>query len=149
MIFDTIENLNDYFKINPYFESIYRFIKNNNLKETECGSYDVCDGVQVNISEYEPGKGGDYECHRCFYDLQYAITGNEIIEVVPVKYCLKSTGYKPDIEFYTDKSVASNLILLNEGTFVFLAPKDAHRPCIKADSQVIKKAVFKIKINNE
>ena len=148
MIVDIIDNLSQYFSLNSSFEDIDRFIQNNNLKDIDCGSYDICDGVKVSITEYEPGAGGDYECHRCFYDLQYAITGNEIIEVVPTKNCINSTGYKPDIEFYTDKTVAADSIVLNEGTFAFLAPGDAHKPCIKAETQIIKKAVFKIRIEN-
>ena len=32
------------------------------------------------------------------------------------------------------------------GTTVFLAPDDTHKPCIKMNSETIKKAVFKIKI---
>lgn len=147
MIFDKIENLKLYSKLDPRFDAIADFIAKNDMKTMETGSYEVCDGVKVGISEYEPALGGDYEAHRCYNDLQYAITGNEAIEVIPTADARNSTGYQPDIEFFTDKVCGASKIALDEGTFVFLAPQDAHKPCIKTSSDKIRKAVFKIKID--
>lgn len=146
MIYDKIENLNLYFGVNEKFEAIARFIAENDMKTMECGSHDVTYGVTVGISEYEPGTGGDLEAHREFYDLQYAICGEEAIDVLPIDYVKNSTGYKPDIEFFTEQTADSTRVALIEGTFAFLAPADTHKPGIKTNSEKIKKAVFKIKI---
>ncbi len=146
MIVDKIENLKFYEGTDSRFASIAEFIKNNDMKTMNAGSYEVCDGVTVGISEYEPAAGGDYEAHRCFNDLQYAITGCEAIKVIPTSDAKNPTGYKPDIEFFKDTECAATTIALEEGTFAFLAPQDAHKPCIKTTSDKIRKAVFKIKI---
>lgn len=146
MIYDKIENLNLYFGMNEKFEVIARFVAENDMKAMECGSYDVAEGVTVGISEYEPGTGGDFEAHRDYHDLQYAICGEEAIDVLPIDFAKNSTGYKPDIEFFTEQTAAATRVALAEGTFAFLAPADTHKPCIKMGTDKIKKAVFKIKI---
>lgn len=146
MIYDTAKNLKLYSAFNPAFDAIAKFVEENDLKALECGSYDVAEGIKVGISEYEPGTGGDFEAHRDYHDLQLAITGEEAIDVLPIEFAKDSTGYKPDIEFFTAQTAAATRVSLTEGTFAFLAPADTHKPCIKMGSDKIKKAVFKIKI---
>lgn len=146
MIFDKIENLKLYSGMDERFTAIADFISANDMKTMAPGGYEVCDGVKVSISDYAPGEGGDYEAHRCFNDLQYAITGGEAIDVIPTADARESTGYKPDIEFFKEKVCGATRVSLDEGTFAFLAPQDAHKPCIKTDSETIRKAVFKIAI---
>lgn len=146
MIYDKIENLKLYLAIDPAFGEIAKFIEENDLKAIECGGYDVSERVKVNISEYEPSTGGKYEAHREYYDLQYAICGEEAIDVLPLDFAENSTGYSPDVEFFASQSANATRVALVQGTFAFLAPADTHKPCIKTDSDKIKKAVFKIKI---
>ena len=146
MIYDTAKNLREYSSFNSAFEAIAKFIEENDMKAMECGGYDVAEGIKVGISEYEPANGGDFEAHRDYHDLQYAICGEEYIDVLPIEFAENSTGYKPDIEFFTSKTAEATRVALVEGSFVFLAPQDTHKPCIKMGTEKIKKAVFKIKI---
>ena len=146
MRYDTMKNLKNYFSLNPAFEVIAKFVEENDMKALECGSYEVAEGIKVGIDEYQPENGGDFEAHRDFHDLQYAIVGGEYIDVLPLEFAKDSTGYKPDIEFFKGQTAEASRIALEEGTFVFLAPQDTHKPCIKMNSDTIKKAVFKIKI---
>ena len=146
MIYDTVKNLRLYSAFNPAFDAIAKFIEENDLKTMACESYDVAEGIRVSIAEYEPNTGGNYEAHREYHDLQLAITGEEAIDVLPIEFAKDSTGYKPDIEFFTSQTAEATRVALTEGTFAFLAPSDTHKPCIKMGTEKIKKAVFKIKI---
>lgn len=146
MIFDTIKNLGLYYSMDSRFKTAAEFVEKNDLKSMPCGSYDIGDGVKLNLAEYEAGSGGDFEAHRDYHDLQFIVSGGEIIEMIPLEYALNSTGYKPDIEFFTDSSCPATRISLTEGTFGFFAPEDAHRPCIRLTDGKTKKAVFKIKV---
>ncbi len=146
MIYDTVKNLRKYAQFNSAFDAIADFVEKNDLKALDCGSYDVAEGIKVGISEYEPSTGGDYEAHRDYHDLQLAICGGEYIDVLPIEFAENSTGYKPDIEFFTQQTAPATRVAVSEDTFVFLAPQDTHKPCIKMNSEKIKKAVFKIKI---
>ena len=147
MIFDKIENLRNYSAFNKEFDAMAKFVEENDMAALPCGSYEVSDAVKVNIAEYEPGGNDKFEAHRDFHDVQYAIEGSEMIEVIHTSEAAESSGYKPDIEFFTAQNCKSTCVALEAGTFVFLAPQDAHKPCINIGYKTIKKAVFKIKIN--
>ena len=147
MIFDKIENLRNYASFNSQFNAMAEFIEENDMASLPCGSYEINENVKVNIAEYEPGEGGKFEAHREFHDLQYAIAGGEAIDVIPTENGLESGGYTPDVEFFAGQSCQSTRVALEEGTFAFLAPCDAHKPCINIGYGKIKKAVFKIRIN--
>lgn len=146
MIFDKIENLRLYSAFNSHFDDMAKFIEENDFASLACGSYEVGGGVKVSISEYEPSGNDKFEAHRDYHDVQYAVTGNETIEVIPTSEAGNSSGYKPDIEFFTSQNCGSTSVALEAGTFVFLAPQDAHKPCVKLTSDKIKKAVFKIPV---
>lgn len=146
MIFDKIENLKLYSAFNPHFNDMVKFIEENDFASLLCGSYEVGGGVKVSISEYEPSGNDKYEAHRNFHDVQYAIEGSEMIEVIPTSEAAESSGYQPDIEFFTAQNCKSTCVALEAGTFVFLAPQDAHKPCLKLSEGKIKKAVFKIPV---
>ncbi len=149
MIYDKIENLSNYLTANSHFEAIIKFLNENNMmKDLECGSYDVGCGVKVSIAEYSPAQGGDFEAHRDYHDLQYAICGGETIEIIPTSCAVDSTGYEPDVEFFKGFTCPKTSVALFEGTFAYLTPDDAHKPCVKADCEVIKKAVFKIPVKD-
>ena len=150
MIIDKIENLGQYFPINDSLNDIYEFVKKNDLKNIAAGSYNVSEKVSVGISEYTPGQGNNPEAHREYWDLQYCITGRERIDVYPIDMCSGSTGYKPDIEFFSEQRCAPTQVALEEGVFAILMPQDAHAPCKALDStgNIIRKAVFKIKIGD-
>lgn len=146
MIFDKIENLRLYSCVNEAFELIAQFIEKNDMKSLPCESFDVGNGIRVSIAEYSPDKNDKFEAHRNFHDLQYAITGGETIEIIPLSCASESGGYQPDMEFFTAQTCESTKVALEEGTFAFLAPGDAHKPCVKLNSETIKKAVFKIPV---
>lgn len=147
MIFDKIENLRNYSAFNKEFDAMAKFVEENDMAALPCGSYEINENVKVNIAEYEPGGNDKFEAHREYHDLQYAICGGEAIDVIPTECGLESGGYSPDMEFFAGQSCQSTRVALEEGTFAFLAPGDAHKPCINIGYKTIKKAVFKIKIN--
>lgn len=143
MIYDVIENLSLY----PGFEEIKKFVETTDVTSVPTGRYDLADGIFANISEYAPAEGGLPEAHRDYADLQYMVSGREIIEVFPLKYAEKSTGYKPDIEFFEECSIRKTPLVLEEGTFAYFAPADVHRPCIKDGCDSVRKIVFKIPLS--
>lgn len=148
MIYDSIKNLRAYSAVIPHAQEIADYIEKTDFESMERkGGYPVCEGVTVNLAEYTPGKGSDYEAHRLYHDLQFAIRGCERVDVIPTEKALDSKGYNPDAEFFPAGDCAVTSAALDEGMFVFLAPQDAHKPCIKSSTETIFKAVFKIRID--
>lgn len=146
MIFDTIENLGKYRVYDKRYALIEAFIAGNDVSALSTGTHVLGEGITANVSEYAPGEGGKFEAHRKYTDLQYIVSGNEIIEVLPLVDVSESMGYEPDIEFFAAQTSTSNVLIMNPGTFAVFEPHDAHRPCIKHTAETIRKIVFKIPV---
>ena len=147
MIFDTVDKLREYAGYNQAFSLIADFLDKNDAEKLELTRYELGDGVFCSVSEYQPGDGGKFEAHRRYADLQYVVTGSEKIEVLPICDASESGGYTDDIEFFAKAKRQPSAVVLNAGTFAWVAPQDTHRPCIKADSESVRKIVFKIPLD--
>ncbi|MEG2087207.1 MAG: YhcH/YjgK/YiaL family protein [Angelakisella sp.] len=90
-------------------------------------------------------EAGQFEVHRRYLDLQYILKGEEQLEIANTPDCTETVAYDPqrDIGFVQGRS---NSITLGAGEFYIVFPQDAHKPCCNTKSQMVKKAVFKIKI---
>ena len=146
MIFDTIDKLGKYIAYDGRLALIAAFLAENDAASLPVGTYPLDAGITANVSEYAPGNGGKFEAHRIYTDLQYIVSGNEIIEVLPLTDVRESTGYEPDIEFFATQTSASNMLVMRAGTFAIFEPCDAHRPCIRHTADTIRKIVFKIPV---
>ncbi len=149
MIVDKIENLKLYAAVVPEFEAIAEFLKNNDLASFDEGSYEICPGVKVNISEYEPYAMGDkWEVHRKYADLQLVLAGNEKMDCKSTYDCCGGEYNEEDDFMFmdsTDDSITN--IYAFPGSFAYFAPHDAHRPGLKWTASKVKKAVVKIPYN--
>ncbi len=123
-------------------------MKNNDLSGLELKRYDIeGDNVYATVSEYLTRNEADarYEAHRKYIDIQYVVSGTEIISVAPIS---QKTGilepYDPtkDIEFLT-VSNGENLFAMPDRFFIFF-PEDAHRPGLKnQENSPVRKVVVK------
>ena len=134
----------------PYLEKIHNFIKDNNLMQLESGRYELGDACYASISEYDTKKDEEvvYEAHEQYIDVQYLILGKEIVWLTSKENsdCIRKYDKVGDYALY--KSVRAESIILPSGYFLVLQPNDLHSPChAVADSEKVKKIVFKIKID--
>ncbi len=127
------------------------FLKENKLQNMKEGRYDLQRGIYVMIESYETQKKEDkeYESHKLFVDIQYMISGREIIHVCNIDELMIEKMYhrKKDITFY--KNTSGTEYCLKEGECIIFYPKDAHMPCIRVQEnkpEKVKKAVFKVPI---
>jgi len=141
-----------YYKNPGRWNKAFEFLNNNDLSKLELKRYDL-DGINlfVMVSEYSTKNPEDanFEAHRNYIDIQYVVSGNELIGLAPVtskdSTILEYDGTK-DIEFFTSKS-GKMLQANNSGFFVFF-PEDAHKPGVKVETNdVVRKVVVKVKID--
>jgi biofilm protein TabA len=87
-----------------------------------------------------------YESHLNYIDIQYIVSGTEMIKVCPRAKLKIETPYNPqeDIEFYFDQP--GSQFLLTTGMLAIFYPEDAHAPGIAVGEGLIRKSVIKIKI---
>lgn len=147
MILDYMRNIGLYEGCNKNLSKIAKFIAENDLKSLEKGKYDLGDECFVNILESNPSPASTkWESHVKYLDVQYIVTGSEVIEWQIIENMQKTTEYDAVKDRFLGTSEIGKPITVDEGMFMILFPEDAHCPGIKANHDFVKKAVFKIKI---
>ena len=154
MISGRIEDLKYYYSVCPEFENVYAFVKEYFENEKADGSYELIpDKLTASIATYttSPAEERQLEAHRRYADVQVVLKGAERIECAHISDCKVELSEEfskgGDIGFYADPEYVSS-IALDKGTFLYLLPEDAHKPCVNAgtESAEVTKVVFKIKL---
>ncbi len=147
MIIDTLQNFEKYVCLNPLFEVVAQFLKENNLDAMETGKHPIKgDDVFVNIQVAKGKKVEEavMETHRIMADIQIPISGEETYGYIPAENL-------PEAEYNEAKDItkfpgapAQSLVTCRPGMFAIFFPQDGHAPCISQQPE-IKKAIFKVK----
>lgn len=149
MIIDEISNLKQYKHIHPAISSIIKFLSETNLENMADGRIELenINGF-VNIQTI-PAKNTDeakWESHKKMIDLQIPLTSDEIMGYSPITK-VKEGVYDEEKDLTFHDGEINNQVIVHKGMFTIFFPQDAHAPGIAAES--LKKAVFKIPVNNE
>lgn len=148
MITDKLENIKLYLTINPRFSKALEYLQNTNLKEIENGKYKIeNDEIFAIVQEYMTKDKNEckLEGHKNYIDIQYIISGEELIGISTLENQEKVTVNKEDD--YTFYEGESYFIKLKEGMFAIFFPDDLHMPSIKVEAtKSVKKIVIKVKI---
>jgi YhcH/YjgK/YiaL family protein len=140
-----------YYKNPERWNKAFAFLKDNDLKKLELKRFDLDgDNLFITISEYNTKnpESAKYEAHRKYIDIQYVVTGNELIGIAPFaskESVLQEYNPAKDIEFV---SVKGTMHKANPSTFFIFFPEDAHMPGLKDGANApVRKAVVKIMID--
>ena len=148
MIIDKIESAHLYKNISERISKSFEYIRTTDLKNLPAGKYPI-DGENIFalVSEYKTKseQEGRLEAHKKYFDVQYVISGEELMGYVPLgnQQILESYKEENDIVFYTgDKSFTK----VSEGMFAIFFPEDVHMPGIASGkSSSVKKLVIKVR----
>ena len=80
MIFDNLNNMEQYYKLNENFKIGFEFLLNNDLKSLKDGKYQIKgDEVFANIQSLTTKEKSQkkWEAHKKYIDIQYVISGKE------------------------------------------------------------------------
>ena len=141
-----------YFKHKERWDKAFAFLRENDLTEMELKRYDI-DGnnLYAPISEYisKDDTAARYEAHRNYIDIQYVISGRELIGIAPIsdtRDILEPYDAAKDIEFMTVNQI-KNVLATPDRFFIFF-PDDVHRPGLKDGvNSPVRKVVVKVKID--
>jgi len=145
MILDTIANASLYEKAHPLFAKAFEFLRTADLANLPCGRYDIQgDSLYASIQEPEgkPMEAAKLEAHRKYIDLQFVVSGNEVMGWAPLcglGHALPFDEGK-DCGFYTDKP--QSWFEVRPGCFAIFFPEDAHAPNVGTGKH--RKVVVKI-----
>jgi YhcH/YjgK/YiaL family protein len=148
MVLDKIENSHLYSGLNTRIAKAFDYIKTTDLANTENGTYEI-DGMDVfaMVQDYDtkPWEEGKVEAHNKHIDLQYIVSGEELMGVA------SKTNQVPYLENQEDDyafyECETRPVIVKEGMFTIFFPEDLHKPCIQVNtSTYVKKVVVKVKI---
>ena len=131
--------------------NILDFIKKACEENLPVGKYEI-DGknLYAMVQEYntKATTEGRFEAHRKYADIQYVISGMEIMEYVHLAKVDDDTDYDgdKDIVFFKYDDPATNVVV-SDGDFAVFMPEDVHKPGMKIkESAPVKKILIKIHI---
>ncbi len=150
MVYDKINNLDQYRGLSDDIYEGLKFLRQVNA-EIVTGTYQLSSKVKVIVSEYATKTVNEfgYEAHRDYIDIQYLISGMEVINSLPLEYLKETQPYNKEIDaaFYEGSGANPQELLLGNGYFAILFPQDGHMPqlCVSKPENV-KKVVIKVKL---
>lgn len=149
MIFTNIKDSLRYESLNINFRRAFEFLNREDLNELMPGSYEIDgDNVFALVQEYETKDLDNlkYEAHSKYIDIQYMVSGQEMVGYCNIDNLTNSTIYNEENDFMLLDGDGEMLLLRSKEFFVFF-PEDAHLPGIKvADKLKVKKVVIKVRV---
>ena len=151
MIFDTISNSELYLGVNDKLRAAFDFIKKAVKEKLPIGKYELMgSSLYAMVQEYDTksAEGALYEAHKRYIDLQYVVSGEEIIDVLNIADTTLVTDYveADDYALYSAKRRGVRLVM-KDGDFAIFYPEDTHMPGLLSDKvSSVKKIVVKIAV---
>lgn len=146
MIYDKIENIETYYGISERLSAALHALHDTDFSALKDGRHDIDgDNIYMNLSTYETKPVNEHpEAHKKYIDIQYLISGEELVGIAPVTEMtgIFSSDPEKDLDFYNGSTTP---LKLGNGYFMVLFPQDAHAPCIACRaSSTVRKAVIKV-----
>lgn len=151
MILDKIENWDKYFDSGSKIYNGIKFIVEQFNESIQDGRYEIKGSdIYAMVQSYmtDAAENKKLESHRRYIDIQYIVSGKEVLGWLPTEGLKVMTPYSEenDVVFYHNFDCMSQLVL-TPGMFAVFYPSDAHRPgCFLDKPEPVRKIVIKVKI---
>ncbi|MBU1140057.1 MAG: YhcH/YjgK/YiaL family protein [Proteobacteria bacterium] len=146
MIIDTLENAFLYRSLDPGIARALDYIKTTDFAGMAIGKHTIDqDRIFAIISDYQtiPCTEVELEGHRRYIDVQYLVSGTELIGYAPLLGQVPFREYDSDEDYALYRGEAT-FVRLSSGMFTILYPHDLHMPCIGDPSVAVRKVVVKV-----
>ena len=145
MIIDVLNEAEKYISLHKDFKLVFDYIKTNDLKEMECGSYKLRgDEVFFNLQEYETKPIQKLEAHKKYIDIQVVVDGVEDMGYTNIENTEITEDYNEEKDVMFLEGEVKTLRATNKNFLIFY-PNDAHMPALFVkEPKKVKKAIFKI-----
>jgi YhcH/YjgK/YiaL family protein len=149
MILDQLANAPAYEKLHPGFNAAFYFLRKTDLASISAGRYAI-DGERTYalVQEYDtkPLAEGFLETHIRYIDIQFLITGEELIGYAPLSSQAVHTPYDNDKDIAFWEGTAEP-IRVQQGQFAIFFPHDAHMPGRTTGAPAhVRKVVIKVAV---
>ena len=150
MIFDSLTSCEQYCSAHKNMRAAFEFLEKATRENLPVGRYEL-DGKALfaMVQEYTSNlpETVSFEGHRRYIDVQYVLSGVEVMGVSTYKDILPKTEYneEKDVQFFEDHDAPVSCTV-RAGEFVVFFPHDIHKPgmCVNRQPAPVKKVVVKI-----
>ena len=150
MIIDTLQNAHLYQNLGPQFVKAFQYLATTDFSKVAKGKYEI-DGTNVFtiVNEYDtiPATGEKMEAHKKHIDVQYIVSGEELIGHDFLQEQEPSKAYDEEADYMLFGQPPVFFSHLKAGMFGIFYPTDLHMPNIQAGKATpVKKVVIKIRV---
>jgi len=149
-----------YFLHKDRWDMAFDYLKNTDLTALEPGTYDLM-GKDVYVivpNPYVPKVAEEvrYEAHRRYADIQYIVSGHELMMELPLEMTRELTAYEaendlifvePDAALVEANPEAVQSNPADPSAFYIFFPEQAHKAGVRADSVEVKRVVIKVRLD--
>lgn len=151
MILDSLHNSSAYASLHPSFPKAFEWLAAYD-PSTPDGRYEIGgpDLIAI-VQRYEtaPDSQKKWETHRLNGDVQFMVSGSELVGYAPRGLLSIRTPYNPDkdAEFYEPPTGTVSRFDLAAGSFAVFFPEDGHQPgVVDGNPEEIHKVVIKFRL---
>ena len=146
MVKDLLSLSDRYRSLGPRFARAFDYARATDFSSMPEGTYPIGgDDVRALVQRYTTKRAGEgrWEAHRAHIDLQFVLSGEELVGIAPIARLVAEPYDEPkDIMWLTGEG---DYVTLRPGEFVLLWPEDAHMPSMAiAEPMPVLKVVIKI-----
>ena len=149
MILSALSDWERYLPMHPRFADAFGFLTTQPLAELPVGRHEI-DGEELFAVVWEglgQGQAGaKLESHRRYIDVQYVVSGVDVIGWRPLQSCQRvkqAYDATTDLAFFFDQP--ETWCQVAAGGFAVFFPEDAHAPL--ATNRALKKVVVKLRLD--
>ncbi|WP_341835789.1 YhcH/YjgK/YiaL family protein [Chitinophaga pollutisoli] len=148
MIIDTLANADKYAGLGERFQAAFKWLRESDLAALEKGKHSIeGDRIFAIVNEYDtiPAESEQMESHRKHIDVQYIVSGKELVGHDMLRGQQVSRPYDENDDFMLWADRPSFYTQLTPGDFAIFWPTDLHMPNLISGSSVkVRKIVIKI-----
>ncbi len=148
MIVDVLKNKEIYYGIHKNIKPAMEFIEKAVAENLEVGRYEL-DGKNLFalVQEYDSKTDAKWEYHRKYIDIQFIVSGKEIITWDNIKNVPDGVEYNEEKDIAKFDMEGGTDVVMEAGYYSILYPQDLHQPGRVFDKvEPIKKIVVKIAV---
>lgn len=153
MILAPLADADRYASLHPRFAKAIAWLRDPANLALPVGRYDLeGDKLRAIVDETatEPATMRRLECHRRYIDIQFSISGGEIMEWAPITGLTPTEPFNTerDLGFFVDPTGPLSQAVVKPGWLAIFWPEDAHKPLcnLGATAQPVKKIVIKVEV---
>ena len=148
---DKKEFAKQYFAKRELWDKAFEYLNTADLDTLKPGNFDLIGkDLYIAASEYNTknDEEGKYEAHRKYADIQYVISGQEKIRIIPLDKTEELGSYDEQKDIVFLKAEGGKVQMATPEKFFIFFSTDAHMPGMKVDTNsFVKKIVVKVKLD--